>query len=320
MASCAAGALRLLCAAALLLGARACRAAEDGSTEQRCDDWCAEVDKASDCTFCACGACGFCGGSALLSGKGGGGGGAHAGGHRTPTEWRVDPAVCSAGARARLTERWNGGFRFEVVVDKWLGGDIFELDWNDAPVSVRSAYSADIVSQTDGKTVLSLKSRWNEHHGFSFNADGAYSAPTVRCSSVTSTLLASSVKHATPWPPPPPPTPPSPPAPPSPPPYPPLTADQLNPPREDECRGISVQVDSRRPDGVSLTVVVPNWRENMAVQLLLGSGESVTNVWHATLLGQNERAVSFLTASRPGASQAGHMGFQVHLCILPLTQ
>ena len=98
----------------------------------------------------------------------------------------------------------------------------------------------------------SPRSRWNEHHGFSFNADGLYTQPRISCAAA-----ASATKPIrAPWPPPPPPTPPSPPAPPSPPPYPPLSAAEMNPSDETECDGITVVVDTERQDGVSITVSI----------------------------------------------------------------
>ena len=83
-------------------------------------------------------------------------------------------ADCGLGAQARLLEQWNGGFRFEVTATTWIGGTPFTFDWGGAAVSVRTAYSADVISQSGGVSVLALKSRWNDHHGFSFNADGAF--------------------------------------------------------------------------------------------------------------------------------------------------
>eukprot|EP00962_Isochrysis_galbana_P002036 scaffold532_cov99-Isochrysis_galbana.AAC.1 len=168
------GSLLVALAAAAAAAAAPCRAtASDGSIAPKCEAWCAVEDKQSDCSFCACSACSFCA-------VGGGGAGHHAAAsHKPATDWRIPAEACSLGGRARLAEKWNGGFRFEVIPERWVSGVPFTLDWGGAAVRVRTAYSADVTSQSAGTSVLTLQARWNEHHGFSFNADGDYVPPTL---------------------------------------------------------------------------------------------------------------------------------------------
>ena len=141
-----------LALATVAAAAAACRttAADTGDPAPKCGAWCNVADKDQDCTFCACAACGFC--------PSGGGHHAAAGSAaKKATSWAVPAADCGLGAQARLSEQWNGGFRFEVTTKTWVSGTRFTFDWGGAVVSVRQAYSADVLSQSGGSSVLALK-------------------------------------------------------------------------------------------------------------------------------------------------------------------
>lgn len=257
------------------LAAAACSSPSPGdSVTMKCEAWCSASEKAFDCNFCMCKACSFCGGEV----------GPRLSSSSAPVPARVK-VECPLGVSVELIKSWgegssNGGFRLEVVVQRWDPDTLVNFQWSGSPPTVSAAFAADVVAQTDGHVSFKLRNQWDENHGFGVIAKGIYSRPTITCeqlahhSSAGHTQASSpSASMLSPFPPPPPDAP-------SPPPYPPLTEKQKNVAIEGACGVLNVNVDRQDGGVTSLTIGLEPWRPGIPIHVSLNKRGSHIRTSH----------------------------------------